>query len=203
MEPTSGRQRLFAKALGISFDESTTAEQLSEAIDCEKQRRHEMPSKGQRHVAREWCVPITPDDKFSSVLNRLWNVALARTFVFSVARRMSGADWRFHDECPLSSEQVSRIASAVCDDPERCAFVLEMDNSLSGTRGDAWFRFGKRQAEHPAYTFVEALLAEAGMQAGPARIVTSKRTRQVQQSKGCFSVVLFLSAAAAGVAALL
>ena len=203
MESTSGRQRLFASALGISYDDSTSAERLSEAIDREKQHRKGPPSKGQRHVAREWGVPVLQAETFADVLDRLWNVALARTFVFSVARRMAVADWRFHRDSGLSNELVSRVASAVCDDPERCAFVLELDNSLSGTRGDAWFRFGKRQTEHAAYRFVEAQLADAGLRPGKAPKASVKRTRKVEKPKGCLSVFLFVIAAAAGVVALL
>jgi hypothetical protein len=190
MSNTTGRQRLFAAALGIQIDDRMTADKLSALIDQEKKRRREPPTAGQRRTAAAWGVPILESDTFAGVVDRLWQAALARTFVYSVARRMSGSDWREHAECPLSEKAVSAIAADLCSDPERCAFVLEMDNSLSGTKGDAWFRFGKRQAVSEAYQYAEARLVELGIRrASVNRSRGRQATKVKKQPHGCLLAI--------------
>jgi len=201
MSNTTGRQRLFAAALGIKVTDRTDADRLSSQIDSEKQRRKEKPSKGQVRVASEWGVIVKPDDTFGRMLDRLWNAGLARVFVFSVARRTLAADWRSHDESRLPQTWVAQVASDLCADAERCTFVLDMDNSLSGTKGDAWFRFGKRQAESAAYRYVELRLISE-QQYSPVSEGKRKAKRQVKQkpqNQGCLvmlTAVLFTVTAA-------
>jgi len=200
MASTSGRQRLFAAALGIRVTDRTDADTLSKQIDREKQRRKEKPTKGQLRVAKEWGVVVAPEDTFGRLLDRLWDAGLARVFVFSVARRARAADWRFHDESRLPQSWVADVASDLCTDAERCTFVLNMDNSLSGTKGDAWFRFGKRQAESDAYLYVEQRLISE-QRYSPVSEEERKAKRQAKQkpqSQGCLvMIVATLSAVAA------
>ena len=192
MASTTGRQRLFATALGIKVTARTDADSLSNQIDCEKQRRKENPSKGQLRVAGEWGVVVKHDDTFGRMLDRLWNAGLARVFVFSVARRTLAADWRFHDESNLTQTWVAQVASDLCAEAERCTFVLSMDNSLSGTKGDAWFRFGKRQAESDAYLYVEQRLICEQMYSVVSK--NERKTKQQEkkkpQSQGCLVMLV-------------
>lgn len=202
MANTTGRQRLFAAALGIKMTDRTDADTLSAQIDREKQQRKEKPTKGQLRIASEWGVSVTPEDTFGRLLDKLWDVGLARVFVYSVARRTLAADWRFHDESRLPQSWVAQVASDLCSDAGRCEFVLEMDNSLSGTRGDAWFRFGKRQAESDAYKYVEErLISEQRYSPVAEEERKAKRqSKQKPQKQGCLVMVAAVLSTIASVA---
>lgn len=191
MTNTTGRQRMFAAALGIKITDRTDADRLSSQIDREKQRRKEKPSKGQLRVASEWGVIVKPDDTFGRMLDKLWDAGLARVFVFSVARRTQVADWRCHDESGLANAWVAQVASDLCADSNRCIYVLNMDNSLSGTKGDAWFRFGKRQVESDAYLYVEQrLISEQSYSLVSDDVRKSKRQKkQIPQNQGCLVIL--------------
>jgi hypothetical protein len=194
----TGRQRLFAKALGITSADRMDRDAVSKAITDAKSRRADPPNTGQLATAQSWGIDLSKAKTSGAATDGLWKAALARVYVYSILRRAAEADWHYHTDCPVSESWINRVAIDLRQDWKRSEIVEEMDNSLSGTKGDAWVRFGKLQAQTAAFAFVEAAINRdsvlAQMASGP-----KKSARRPPQSKdqGCLSLLLSIIAAAA------
>lgn len=194
MAKPTGRQRLLAAALGIRGVDRMTREELSSAIDKEKDRRQSPPNKEQLRTAALWGIDMSSTRTAGGASGQLWDAALARVYALSVLRRICDARWRYHSECPVPESWINRVAIELFQDGTRTDAVLEMDNAMSGTAGDAWFRFGKRQAEAAPFTFVEqAARRELDVvELAKASHQTSHKVAKKQQ--GCLTVVSVLIA---------
>jgi hypothetical protein len=195
MSQASGRQRLLAAALGICGVDRMTREELSAEIDRQKGQRQSPPNEAQLRVAAKWGLDISSAKTAGAATNRLWDAALAQVFVLSVMRKICGADWRFHEDCILPNVWINKTAIDLVKDAERAEIVREIDNAMSGTAGDAWFRFGKRQAESIAYRFVaDAAQREFGSEISIAK--TGNRNTRIASDgqSGCLVVLTVLVA---------
>jgi hypothetical protein len=194
-EKATGRQRLFAKAIGISGADRMDRDSVSIAIDAAKSRRSGPPNTEQLKTASRWGVDLSRAKTASVATDRLWRAAVARVYVYSVVRRLAGAEWQYHDDCPVAELWINKNAFELCDDWKRAETVEQIDNSMSGTKGDPWVRFGKRQAESDAFKFVEDAVQRDSILARVAN-APAKPKRQQEREKangdGCLTMLLSL-----------
>lgn len=143
--------------MGIHANEQTNAGALSQAIDDAKARLNGPPNQEQLRLAQQWGIDVRDTDTGWRLLHKLYAVIQARAFVYSVVRRLAQAKWRYYAESGLNDEWVDYIARQLVADSECCQKVMDMENAVSGAKGDAWYRFGKNQAmSKPVHTVVEA-----------------------------------------------
>src|SRR5262245_2070182 len=98
-ETVTGRQRLFAKALGIAGADQMSRDGVSQAIDAAKARRAQPPNAEQLRTAANWGVDLSRAKTAGAATDELWKAALARVYVYSVLRRLAGSDWQYHEQC--------------------------------------------------------------------------------------------------------
>lgn len=197
-EKATGRQRLFAKAIGVSNVDRMDRESVSIAIDAAKGRRSGPPNAEQLKTATSWGIDLAGAKTAGAATDRLWRAALSRVYVYSVLRRLCEANWQFHDECPISQSWINKTAVALSDDWRRADSVEQMDNSMSGTKGDSWVRFGKRQAETEAFKFVVNAAHRDSILAQVANSPTKrKRQKETVKGDGCLNMLLSLLVLAA------
>jgi hypothetical protein len=194
-EKATGRQRLFAKAIGVFGVDRMDRDSVSVAIDAAKSRRSGPPNAEQLKTAISWGVDLSRAKTAGAATDRLWRAALSRVYVYSVLRRLCEAEWQFHDECPIPQSWINKTAVELCDDWKHAKTVEQMDNSMSGTKGDPWVRFGKRQAETEAFKFVESAVQRDSILAQVANAPAKPIRQQVQETAkgdGCLTMLFSL-----------
>jgi len=154
MKQSSGRQRDYALAMGIESDAQTDGDALSEAMNQAKVSLKGPPNQRQKLLAERWGVEVGETDTGWDLVGRLYPIIKARSFVYSVVRRLVNARWQYHEESGLNPQWIDYLAMHIASTPDLCEQVVGMENTLSGTMADAWYRFGKRQWECEAVQFV-------------------------------------------------
>src|SRR4051812_4335483 len=104
----TGRQRLFAKALGITGADRMDRNSVSLAITNAKSRRSEPPNSAQLATAMAWGIDLSKVKTAGRATDRLWSAALARVYVYSVLRRAADMDWQYHANCPIAESWINR-----------------------------------------------------------------------------------------------
>jgi hypothetical protein len=111
-ETATGRQRLFAKALGISSADRMSRDEVSHAIDAAKSRRAGPPNAEQQSTAAGWGVDLTRAKTAGAAKDILWNAALSRVYVrvFSDASHKLTGNARSMSCASVLDQQNSRRA---------------------------------------------------------------------------------------------
>ena len=171
----TGRQRNYALALGIHLDPSATGHEVSQMIDKIKPTLKGPPNPGQNRIARIYGISFLKEDSGWDAVKKLWEAILAETYVYSSVRKIVHANWKYYSDSGLPGEWVLEVAKKLMECPERRDFVIQNDNSMSGVKGSAWFRFGKRQLESTAFSFVEKMMEEKPPKWSHDNVVTKTR----------------------------
>ncbi len=145
--PTSGRQRNYALAMGIESNADSDGKALSNAMEKAKVTLKGRPNSKQLALAARWRLDVAPNATGWHVVDQLYPVIQARSFVYSVIRRIAGAKWQFYGQTGINDAWVDEVAILLNADQESRDFIMGMENTTSGTLADAWYRFGKRQWE--------------------------------------------------------
>ncbi len=199
----TGRQRNYALAMGIKVSHDSKGQEVSQMMDRMKPILKGPPNRQQLKLASQWSIMVSSKDSGWDVVGKLYEMILAQAFVLSVVRKIAGAKWQFYSESMLPNDWVVRMAKQLMSCPSRQEFVRSMDNSMSGTRSDAWYRFGKRQVESEAFLFVAntarqelaRYLTPVSSHQGSRKARTQRVPVEVVKESGC-SLVLVLAAAA-------
>jgi hypothetical protein len=148
MAVASGRQRNYALAMGIRSTPSTDRHMLSNLMDRTKASLDAPPNQEQVSLAQQWGIKVKGKNTGKNYRDELYDMIIARSFVYSIVRRMMKAKWKYFEESGLNDEWVTSVASEIIykNDTYRWK-VKEMDNAMSGTKSDAWFRFGEQQLQ--------------------------------------------------------
>ena len=208
MTDTSGPQRNYALAMGIVSDAQTDGEGLSRAMDrAKKTTLKGPPNQQQISLAQRWGIDLKENDTGWKLVKKLYPMIQARAFVYSVVRRLMGAKWQFYGESGLNEAWVDHVAKELISDPARNQFVMEMDNSVWGTKSDAWYRLGKRQWESETVQLV-AKIARRDLsdliqrakhskppqqQLGKSKPLNARHTERRARSSGCSVILIFLT----------
>ena len=211
MKPTYGRQRNYAMAMGIDVASIDDYDVLSNLMDYAKQTLAGRPNERQALLARQWGIQISEGDSGWDAVGKIYPMIQSQVFVYSVVRRLMSTKWRYYYESPIPHDWVIRTAWRLYYEPGMIPLVMEMENAISGTIGDAWYRFGKRQMESKPFQFVYgiaiielgSLIAENPLapplpkQAAPPTIVrASTATRNRARAKsGCMILLFAISSA--------
>jgi hypothetical protein len=205
MTNSSGRQRNYALAMGIVASPDCDAETLSALMSRAKELLNGPPNGVQRELVARWLIEIPFDANGWRVVDELYAFIQARTFVYSVIRRITGQKWRFYSDSGLNDDWICSIAKSLIMEPSRRSEVLEMDNTLSGTASDAWYRFGPKQFESPSAQFVRnsihasapdisKIVDDAATRLSAARASAKREARQssttTESPNGCSLVLL-------------
>ena len=159
------------------------------------------PTAGLRVVARTASGPANVSQKrfahrfglaFSEsatgweLSGKLFQFLLARVFVFSVYRKLTGAKWRFFRESSLGDETVNSVARVLCCEP-RCLAEIERLSVGSSTTGDQWHRLSGGSTQSAAFELVSRKLQSIVKQvyvAGTPEVPVENEGNGADQSAG-------------------
>ena len=154
---TNGYQRDLAAAAGVSYTRDTTAQQLSALVKQSKTERKEPATKNQKRLAKKLGLGFSKDATREELMGRLWEFFLARSWVYSVCRDMTGSRWQFHADSGLPDKTILDFARLLLKQ-KRLLEQLREQTSRSGEAGDFWLQLPPQLRRSELYKFVEALV---------------------------------------------
>ena len=196
---TTAGQRHYAKALGVSFSDGTTREELSESIERGKAKRKGKPNRAQLKLARQFGLPIPGDANGYDATDILFEFLNVRAWVYSVCRHLIGAKWSRYAQSGLPDDVINKIAKWMTERVTEVGKIHKTFGSASKTDaidGDVWYRMGSRIAASEAYQVVaESVQVQMGesLKKAAKRVAKSPSRNQSSRS-GCLLVLVVIVA---------